>query len=23
MAELKNCMLPDELLYHVDFNVWI
>ena len=23
MAELKNCILPDELLYHVDFNVWI
>ena len=23
MAELKNCLLPDELLYHVDFNVWI
>ena len=23
MAELKNCWLPDELLYHVDFNVWI
>ena len=23
MAELKNCMLPDSLLYHVDFNVWI
>jgi glycine cleavage system H protein len=23
MAELKNCMLPDELLYHVAFNVWI
>ena len=23
MAELKNCMLHDELLYHVDFNVWI
>ena len=23
MSELKNCMLPDELLYHVDFNVWI
>ena len=23
MAELKNCMLPDELSYHVDFNVWI
>lgn len=23
MAELKNCMLPDNLSYHVDFNVWI
>ncbi len=23
MAELKNCVLPDSLLYHVDFNVWI
>ncbi len=23
MAELKNCMLPDDLSYHVDFNVWI
>ncbi len=23
MAELKNCMLPDELSYHVDFNIWI
>ena len=23
MAELKNCMLPDGLMYHVDFNIWI
>ena len=23
MAELKNCVLPDSLSYHVDFNVWI
>lgn len=23
MAELKNCMLPDELSYHVDYNIWI
>ncbi|SVD41128.1 uncharacterized protein METZ01_LOCUS393982 [marine metagenome] len=23
MAELKNCLLPDELMYHVDFNIWI
>ena len=23
MAELKNCLLPDDLSYHVDFNVWI
>ncbi len=23
MAELRNCMLPDDLQYHVDFNVWI
>ncbi len=23
MSELKNCMLPDDLSYHVDFNVWI
>jgi len=23
MAELKNCVLPDSLLYHVNFNVWI
>jgi glycine cleavage system H protein len=23
MAELKNCMLPDDLQYHVDYNVWI
>ncbi len=22
MAELKNCLLPDDLYYHVDFNVW-
>jgi len=23
MAGINNCMLPDDLLYHVDFNVWI
>ena len=23
MAQLKNCVLPDSLSYHVDFNVWI
>ena len=23
MTELKNCVLPDSLSYHVDFNVWI
>jgi|APSaa5957512576_1039674.scaffolds.fasta_scaffold07211_5 glycine cleavage system H protein len=23
MAELKNCMLPDDLLYHVEYNVWV
>ncbi len=23
MAELKNCLLPDDLLYHVDSNVWV
>ena len=23
MAEIKNCVLPDSLSYHVDFNVWI
>ncbi len=23
MAELKNCLLPDDLHYHVDFNVWV
>ncbi len=22
MAELKNCLLPDDLRYHVEFNVW-
>ena len=22
MAELKNCRLPDDLRYHVDFNLW-
>ena len=23
MAELKHCMLPDELAYHVEYNVWV
>ncbi|MCP3958018.1 MAG: glycine cleavage system protein H [bacterium] len=23
MAELNNCLLPDDLLYHVKFNVWV
>lgn len=23
MAELKNCLLPDDLLYHVEYNVWV
>ncbi len=23
MAELKNCLLPDDLHYHVDYNVWV
>ncbi len=23
MAEVKNCLLPDDLLYHVDYNVWL
>lgn len=23
MAELKNCILPDDLRYHVEYNVWI
>lgn len=23
MAELKNCMLPDDLQYHVEYNVWL
>jgi len=23
MAEIKNCLLPDDLLYHVDYNVWL
>ncbi len=23
MAELNNCILPDDLLYHVKFNVWV
>lgn len=23
MAELNNCMLPDDLLYHIEYNVWI
>lgn len=23
MAEISNCMLPDDLLYHVEYNVWV
>ncbi len=23
MAEVNQCLLPDELLYHVDYNVWL
>ncbi len=23
MAELNNCLLPDDLLYHVEYNVWV
>ena len=23
MAEVKNCLLPDDLKYHVEFNVWL
>ncbi|MCH8288930.1 MAG: glycine cleavage system protein H [Candidatus Marinimicrobia bacterium] len=23
MGEVKNCLLPDDLLYHIEFNVWI
>ncbi len=23
MAEIKNCSLPDDLLYHVEYNVWV
>lgn len=23
MGEIQNCLLPDELLYHVDYNVWL
>ena len=23
MAEVNNCLLPDELKYHVEFNVWL
>ncbi len=23
MAEIKNCLLPDDLLYHVEYNVWV
>ncbi len=23
MAELNNCLLPDDLRYHVEFNVWV
>ncbi len=23
MADIKNCLLPDDLLYHVEYNVWV
>jgi glycine cleavage system H protein len=23
MAEVRNCLLPDDLLYHVEYNVWL
>jgi glycine cleavage system H protein len=23
MAELKNCLLPDDLRYHVEYNIWL
>ncbi len=23
MAEVKNCLLPDDLRYHVEYNVWV
>ena len=23
MAEINNCLLPDDLKYHVEFNVWL
>ena len=23
MAEVNNCLLPDELKYHIEFNVWL
>jgi glycine cleavage system H protein len=23
MGEIQNCLLPDDLLYHVDYNVWL
>lgn len=23
MAELNNCLFPDDLLYHVEYNVWV
>ena len=23
MAEVNNCLLPDDLQYHVEFNVWL
>ena len=23
MAELNNCLLPDDLYYHIEFNVWV
>lgn len=23
MAEIRNCLLPDDLLYHVEYNVWL
>lgn len=23
MAELKNCLLPDDLMYHIQYNIWV
>ena len=23
MAEINSCLLPDELQYHIEFNVWL